>query len=82
MNDFVPGPGLIKEVWVRAHSEARREAAAAAFDSMYAEVVRKASEAAWAAGFNAGEMDVFMHERDGYNSPCLQNPHRKVEHND
>lgn len=47
MNDFVPGPGLIKEVWVRAHSEARREDAAAAFDSMYAEVVRKASEAAW-----------------------------------
>lgn len=77
MNDFVPGPGLIKEVWVRAHSEVRREAAAAAFDAMYAEATRRASEAAWDEGFDAGERDVFAHEMAGFDEPCIQNPYRK-----
>lgn len=78
MTDFVPGPGLIKEVWVRTHSEDRREDAAAAFDAMYAEVVRKSLEAGWDQGFEAGESDVFEHEQHGWGLPCIQNPHRKA----
>lgn len=78
MTEFVPGPGLIKEVWVRSHSEARREAAAAAFDAMYAEVVRKSLEAGWDEGFDAGEQDVFEHDIHGtFDTACIQNPHRK-----
>lgn len=32
---------------------------------------------AWAEGFDAGERDVFEHERNGWDRDCIPNPYRK-----
>lgn len=31
---------------------------------------------AWDEGFEAGERDVFEHERTSYDEPCIKNPYR------
>lgn len=31
---------------------------------------------AWDEGFDAGERDVFEHEHNGFDTPCIQNPYR------
>jgi hypothetical protein len=43
-------------------------------------VIREAMAQAWDEGFDAGERDVFIHERDGYNTPCsIDNPYREAD---
>lgn len=31
----------------------------------------------WDEGFDAGERDVFEHERTSFDRPCIQNPYRR-----
>lgn len=44
---------------------------------LYDEVVELMAEA-WDKGFDAGERDVFKHEEDGYDGPCIPNPYRRL----
>lgn len=39
------------------------------------ETIRKAQEAAWDEGFDAGEQDVHQHKT--FNEPCIPNPYRR-----
>lgn len=39
--------------------------------------VAEVKAAAWAEGFDAGERDVFEHERNGWDRDCIPNPYRK-----
>ena len=40
-------------------------------------IINEAFALIWAEGFDAGERDVFEHDRTGWNdSPCIPNPHR------
>ena len=34
---------------------------------------------AWEEGFEAGERDVFEHERHNYENPCIENPYKEDE---
>lgn len=39
--------------------------------------MREIEAEAWDRGFDAGEADVFLHERGSFDDPCIQNPYRK-----
>ena len=48
----------------------------AAVAGIVAARVAAAHADAWDEGFDAGERDVFEHERGSYDSPCIRNPYR------
>lgn len=39
-------------------------------------ILRERMAQAWDEGFDAGEKDVFEHERTSFDEPCIENPYR------
>ena len=71
------GRDEVPESFDQSRKAAEREAvdAVLASDVLAAYVATKQAEA-WDEGFDAGERDVFEHERTSFDTPCITNPDR------
>lgn len=71
MTDYTPTTEEVRQQWGWNYPDYDNEDVA--FDRWLAEVKAEA----WSEGFDAGERDVFEHDRTGWDdSPCIPNPYK------
>lgn len=76
MSDYTPTTSTVRDAYTRA----LRNAFIASKGEHNAEFDRWLNEVksqAWDEGFEAGERDVFEHEKHNYENPCIENPYKE-----
>lgn len=76
MSDYTPTTGRVRDAYTRALRQAFI-ASSGEHNAEFDRWLNKVKRQAWEEGFDAGERDVFEHEKHNYENPCIENPYKE-----